>query len=601
MTSEKSKAPNVTLTDYKALCEKPQFPFEFGETTSIFNQMLTDEGERIHMPKNVKAPKAIFLGLILGLLVSSTLPAASNEDEFRITELSRILSGDGEGGAEIPAFHARSKRLFATNGVRNSIDIYDLSEPTKPQRINRVELKSYGTDVTSVAAGKNVIVAAVHKAELFSASGVPTTPSGVLVVMDIDGKVLSAPDLKGVLPDSVTFTPSGTTALVAIEGQPVCAKDDPATPNNESTDYSRAIDPKGGVSVVDLSVPSNPEVNFVSFDSFSVRALRAKGLALSSVVNDSSKDLEPEFIVALDDAKAYVTLQEANGLGVLDVKKGSWIDVRKAFESKLFETPIDTSDRDSGKGPRTYANVVGASQPDAIAGFKVGSGDYLVTANEGDAREYTCLNDDVRGSSLKVDSRRFPDWKTLSGSAELGRAKVNPNAGDRDGDGDIDTIHLRGSRSMTIYRNGIPIWDSQKLLEDIQISAFGVSNINGSHALSTDKLLVNYTPQDRSDDKGSEPEGVAVGTVSGSRIAVLGLERMSALVVFDISAPSAPTLIKWIQMLPITSTPVTQATAWSPEGIIFIPAEKSPNGKPLFISSYELSGSLAIHQIEKNS
>jgi hypothetical protein len=436
---------------------------------------------------------------------------------------------------------------------------------------------------------------------LFSASGVPTTPSGVLVVMDIDGKVLSAPDLKGVLPDSVTFTPSGTTALVAIEGQPVCAKDDPATPNNESTDYSRAIDPKGGVSVVDLSVPSNPEVNFVSFDSFSVRALRAKGLALSSVVNDSSKDLEPEFIVALDDAKAYVTLQEANGLGVLDVKKGSWIDVRKAFESKLFETPIDTSDRDSGKGPRTYANVVGASQPDAIAGFKVGSGDYLVTANEGDAREYTCLNDDVRGSSLKVDSRRFPDWKTLSGSAELGRAKVNPNAGDRDGDGDIDTIHLRGSRSMTIYRNGIPIWDSQKLLEDIQISAFGVSNINGSHALSTDKLLVNYTPQDRSDDKGSEPEGVAVGTVSGSRIAVLGLERMSALVVFDISAPSAPTLIKWIQMLPITSTPVTQATAWSPEGIIFIPAEKSPNGKPLFISSYELSGSLAIHQIEKNS
>ena len=509
--------------------------------------------------------------------------------------------GQKDNRAEIPAFHARSKRLFATNGVRNSIDIYDLSEPTKPQRINRVELKSYGTDVTSVAAGKNVIVAAVHKAELFSASGVPTTPSGVLVVMDIDGKVLSAPDLKGVLPDSVTFTPSGTTALVAIEGQPVCAKDDPATPNNESTDYSRAIDPKGGVSVVDLSVPSNPEVNFVSFDSFSVRVLRAKGLALSSVVNDSSKDLEPEFIVALDDAKAYVTLQEANGLGVLDVKKGSWIDVRKAFESKLFETPIDTSDRDSGKGPRSYINVVGASQPDAIAGFKIGSGDYVVTANEGDAREYSCLNDDVRGSSLKVDSRRFPDWKTWSASAELGRSKVNPNAGDRDGDGDLDTIHLRGSRSMTIYRNGIPIWDSGTLLEDIQISALGVNNINGSHSLSADKSVVNYTPQDRSDDKGSEPEGVAVGNVSGSRIAVLGLERMSALVVFDISAPSAPKLIKWIQMLPTTSTPVTQATAWSPEGIVFVSAENSPSGKPLFISSYELSGSLSIHQIEKNT
>lgn len=553
------------------------------------------------MKINQKTSSAVFLALTLGLLVNTTLPAVSNDDEFTITELSRIISGDGEGGAEIPAYHPGSKRLFATNGVRNSIDVYDLSDPSKPSRINRVELKAYGTDVTSVAAGKSVIVAAVHKAETYSANGTPTTPNGVLVVMDVNGKVLSAPDLKGVLPDSVTFTPSGTTALVAIEGQPVCAKDDPATTANESTDYLKASDPKGGVSVVDLITPVAPELTFIGFEGFSVSALRAKGLTLSSVVNDVSKDLEPEYIVALDNSKAYVTIQEANGLGVLDIENKSWLDVRRAFESKLSMTPIDTSDRDSGKGPRSYVNVVGASQPDAISGFKIGSGDYLVTANEGDAREYSCLNDDVRGSSLKVDSRRFPDWKNMSGSAELGRAKVNPNAGDRDNDGDIDTIHLRGSRSMTIYRNGIPIWDSGRLLEEIQISAFGVSNINGAHSLSADKSVVNYTPQDRSDDKGSEPEGVAVGTVSGSRIAVLGLERMSALVVFDISAPRAPTLIKWIQMLPITSTPAAQATAWSPEGVIFISAENSPNGKPLVISSYELSGSLAIHQIEKSS
>jgi hypothetical protein len=54
-------------------------------------------------------------------------------------------------------------------------------------------------------------------------------------------------------------------------------------------------------------------------------------------------------------------------------------------------------------------------------------------------------------------------------------------------------------------------------------------------------------------------------------------------------------------MLPTTSTPVAQATAWSPEGIVFVSAENSPSGKPLFISSYELSGSLSIHQIEKNT
>lgn len=543
----------------------------------------------------------VFFSLLFTLvfLLASVVPAKSNSGVFNITELSRIVSGDGEGGAEIPTYHPASKRLFATNGARNTVDVYDLSNPEKPVRINRVDLKNFGSDVTSVAAGRDVVVAAVHKAETFSANGVPSLPNGVLVVMDLDGKVISSPDLKGVLPDAVTFTPSGTQALVAIEGQPVCAKDDPATTINESTDYLKAVDPLGGVSIVDLSDPRNPDVSFVGFKGFTVSELRAKGLALSSVVNDASKDLEPEYIVALDEMKAYVTIQEANGIGVLDLQSQAWIDVRRAFESKLVGTPIDTSDRDSGRGPRSYANVVGASQPDAIAGFKIGSGHYLVTANEGDAREYSCLNDDLRASSLKVDSRRFRDWKTWSANSELGRSKVNPNAGDRDGDGDIDTIHLRGARSMTIYRNGAVLWDSGKLLEEIQTSAFGVQNINGSHSLSTDKSTVNYLPQDRSDDKGSEPEGIAVGIVGDARVAVLGLERMSALVVFDISNLRAPSLIKWIQMMPVTSTPVSQATAWSPEGVVFVPAEKSPNGKALFITSFELSGSLTIHQIEQ--
>lgn len=543
----------------------------------------------------------VFFSLLFTLvfLLANVVPAKSNSEVFNITELSRIVSGDGEGGAEIPTYHPASKRLFSTNGARNTVDVYDLSNPAKPVRINRVDLKNFGSDVTSVAAGRDVVVAAVHKAETFSANGVPSLPNGVLVVMDLDGKVISSPDLKGVLPDAVTFTPSGTRALVAIEGQPVCAKDDPATTINESTDYLKAVDPLGGVSIVDLSDPRNPDVSFVGFKGFTVSELRAKGLALSSVVNDASKDLEPEYIVALDEMKAYVTIQEANGIGVLDLQNRAWIDVRRAFESKLVGTPIDTSDRDSGRGPRSYVNVVGASQPDAIAGFKIGSGHYLVTANEGDAREYSCLNDDLRASSLKVDSRRFRDWKTWSANSELGRSKVNPNAGDRDGDGDIDTIHLRGARSMTIYRNGAVLWDSGKLLEEIQTSAFGVQNINGSHSLSTDKSTVNYLPQDRSDDKGSEPEGIAVGIVGDARVAVLGLERMSALVVFDISNLRAPSLIKWIQMMPVTSTPVSQATAWSPEGVVFVPAEKSPNGKALFITSFELSGSLTIHQIEQ--
>ena len=534
------------------------------------------------------------------LITAGQFPVRANEATVKITEISAI-SLDGEGSGEIATFHPGSKRIFATNGVKNSIDIFDISNVAAPKKVGSLSLSPYGNDVTSVAAGRDVVVAAVLVTETFSATGAPSTPNGKLVVFDTNGKVLSSPDILGVLPDSVTFAPNGTTALVAIEGQPVCAKDDPATTAKEDTDYLKASDPEGGVSIVDLTNPAAPVVKFAGFKQFNVAQMKAKGIAVSSVVNNVAKDFEPEFITAVDNKYAYVTIQEANAIGKLDIEAASFESVTRAFESKLSVTARDTSDRDSGAGPRNYANVVGASQPDAIASFKVGSGHYFVTANEGDAREYTCLNDDQRGSSLKVDSRRFSNWSTLSASAALGRAKVNPTIGDRDGDGDIDTIHLRGSNSMTMYRNGIALWDSGELLDQIQIKAFGVANINGSHSLSSDKSTMNYVGQDRSDDKGSEPEGVAVGMVGNTRVAILGLERMTALAVFDITQPRSPVFQEWLQMLPAKATPAKDVKHWSPEGIVFVPADKSPSGKALIITSYELSGSISIHQIEPRS
>jgi hypothetical protein len=534
------------------------------------------------------------------LITAGQFPVRANEATVKITEISAI-SLDGEGSGEIATFHPGSKRIFATNGVKNAIDIFDISNVAAPKKVGSLSLSPYGNDVTSVAAGRDVVVAAVLVTETFSATGAPSTPNGKLVVFDTNGKVLSSPDILGVLPDSVTFAPNGTTALVAIEGQPVCAKDDPATTAKEDTDYLKASDPEGGVSIVDLTNPAAPVVKFAGFKQFNVAQMKAKGIAVSSVVNNVAKDFEPEFITAVDNKYAYVTIQEANAIGKLDIEAASFESVTRAFESKLSVTARDTSDRDSGAGPRNYANVVGASQPDAIASFKVGSGHYFVTANEGDAREYTCLNDDQRASSLKVDTRRFPNWSTLSANAALGRAKVNPTIGDRDGDGDIDTIHLRGSNSMTMYRNGIALWDSGELLDQIQIKAFGVANINGSHSLSSDKSTMNYVGQDRSDDKGSEPEGVAVGMVGNTRVAILGLERMTALAVFDITQPRSPVFQEWLQMLPAKATPAKDVKHWSPEGIVFVSADKSPSGKALIITSYELSGSISIHQIEPRS
>ena len=546
-----------------------------------------------------KFPTAVVTAFTaLALITAGQLPALANGATVKITEVSSITSGDGEGSAEIGTFHAASKRIFATNGVKNTIDIFDISDVANPKKVGSVSLSPYGNDVTSVAAGRDVVVAVVNVADKFSATGVPTTTNGKIVVFDTNGKVLSSPDVLGVLPDSVSFAPDGTTALVAIEGQPVCAKDDPATAAKEDTDYSKASDPVGGVTVVDLSNPAAPVLRFAGFDQFSVTAMKAKGIAVSSVVNNVSKDFEPEFVSAVDNNYAFVTIQEANAIGKLNIRTATFENVTRAFESKLESVARDTSDRDAGAGPRNYKRVVGASQPDAIAAFKSGAGQYYVTANEGDAREYTCLNDDLRASALKVDPRRFPDWKAWSANAALGRAKVNPTNGDIDGDGDIDNIHLRGTNSMTIYRSGSVVWDSGELLDQIQTQAFGVANINGSHSLSSDKSTMNYVGQDRSDDKGAEPEGVAVGMVGDRRIAVLGLERMTALAIFDITDPKKPIFQEWLQMLPTKATPAKDVKHWSPEGIVFVPADKSPSGKALIITSYELSGSLSIHQIE---
>ena len=546
-----------------------------------------------------KFPTAVVTAFTaLALITAGQLPALANGATVKITEISSITSGDGEGSAEIGTFHAASKRIFATNGVKNTIDIFDISDVANPKKVGSVSLSPYGNDVTSVAAGRDVVVAVVNVSEKFSATGVPTTTNGKIVVFDTNGKVLSSPDVLGVLPDSVSFAPDGTTALVAIEGQPVCAKDDPATAAKEDTDYSKASDPVGGVTVVDLSNPAAPVLRFAGFDQFSVNAMKAKGIAVSSVVNNVSKDFEPEFVSAVDNNYAFVTIQEANAIGKLNIRTATFESVTRAFESKLESVARDTSDRDAGAGPRNYKRVVGASQPDAIAAFKSGAGQYYVTANEGDAREYTCLDDDLRASALKVDPRRFPDWKAWSANAALSRAKVNPTNGDLDGDGDIDNIHLRGTNSMTIYRSGSVIWDSGELLDQIQTQAFGVANINGSHSLSSDKNTMNYVGQDRSDDKGAEPEGVAVGMVGDRRIAVLGLERMTALAIFDITDPKKPIFQEWIQMLPTKATPAKDVKHWSPEGIVFVPADKSPSGKALIITSYELSGSLSIHQIE---
>ena len=67
--------------------------------------------------------------------------------------VGRYVSGAGLGGAEISAFDTASKRLFVTNGAKNTIDIVDISNLKKPKLIKAVSFTSAGaTGIQSVAA-----------------------------------------------------------------------------------------------------------------------------------------------------------------------------------------------------------------------------------------------------------------------------------------------------------------------------------------------------------------------------------------------------------------------------------------------------------------
>jgi hypothetical protein len=546
----------------------------------------------------MKRSLSLFSVVALVTSVGLSIPASANS-EFTITKLGVYNSLAGEGGAEISSYHAATKRVFITNGARNRVDIVSIADPTKPTFIDGIVITEYGDNITSVAAGKNVIAVAVHRSPTFAADGTPTIYSGRLVIMRPSGSIIRAIDLGGSQPDSVTFTPDGLTALVAIEGEPVCAKNNPATTADESKDYAFAKDPKGSVAIVDLRNPRTAKAKLAGFSSVTAESLRSQGMVVSLTAKDPAVDIEPEYVAPASNTKAYATLQEANGIAEIDIKTAKITKIFSAGSTDVSTTAFDLSDRDSSGGPATYSNVVALAMPDAIAAYSVGKDFYAVTANEGDDRaDWTCFTavDDKRAKDMKVDTTAFPTWSTISADAKLGRVKVNPNIGDANGDGLYEKLHLLSNRSFSIFKNGERIYDSGNLLEQLQISALGVANMNGEWNLTTGV----YSPQSRSDDKGPEAEGVTVGMVGSTRVAVIGMERMSALLFADITNPLAPTVIKWEQMMPLsTVVPGTMGLTWSPEGLYFVSSKDSPTGKALVLTSYEVSGSLSIHQIEK--
>lgn len=496
--------------------------------------------------------------------------SASALNITRLSSLGNSTNAANNFGAEIPAYDPSSRKLFVI-GPNNRLDIADISNPASPITLSSLDLSSYGAGVNSVAI-KNGIVALAMEAN-------PITNNGSVVFFDTNG-VFQSQVTVGALPDMLTFTPDGNRVLVANEGEP-----------------ANGVNPDGSVSIIDLSAGVlNPTVNTATFTSFNGQenTFRSQGVRIFPG-QTVSQDVEPEYITVSDDGTtAWVSLQENNAIAIVNIVNAQVTSILP-LGAKNFNASgngLDPSDQDgvvfggSANSPAVRINnwpVFGLYQPDTIATVTIAGQTYLISANEGDTR-----NEARRVSTLTLDPNAFPNAATLKLTQNLGRLDVSSIDG-LNAQGQYSQLFAYGGRSFSIWNvtNGLSqVFDSGDDFEQI-LAAFSTTPLTPS-IFNSDGTPSSF--DSRSDNRGPEPEGLALGTVGNRLYSFVGIERAGGFMVYDITNPSNPLLTNYIND--------SQLGDISPEGLLFIPAADSPNGTPLLIVANEVSRNVAIYSVE---
>ncbi|MHC4877098.1 MAG: choice-of-anchor I family protein [Planctomycetota bacterium] len=492
-------------------------------------------------------------------------PVASNA--FDLAPIGTFSTGIfDEGAAEILAHDPATQRLFFTNADANSIGVLDISNPTAPTSINTIDLTPFGAGVNSVAVHNGVVAAAVEAATV--------TDPGSVVFFDTDGNFLNSLTA-GALPDMLTFTPDGSTLLVANEGEP------------------DGVDPEGSVTIIDLTAPIDSltaaNVRTADFTAFNGTedALRMAGVRIFDGI-DAANDFEPEYIaISADSSTAFVTLQENNAVAVVDIATATVTEVQPlgTIDHSVAGFGIDPSDRDDGININNWP-VFGLFMPDAIASFDAAGQTFYVTANEGDDR-----GEDERIKDLTLDPTAFPNAAELQADEALGRLGVSTVDGDIDGDSDFDQLFSYGTRSFSIFdAAGNLVFDSGDDFESITANALPeFFNSNNDD---------NDSFESRSDNKGPEPEAVTTGVIGDRTYAFIGLERVGGIMVYDVTVPEEASFVTYVNNRDFSVDATDPAAGdLGVEGLAFIHAADSPTGTPLLATSNEVSGTVTIFAI----
>lgn len=482
--------------------------------------------------------------------------------------LNKISTYSGNG-AEISAFDPNTNQLFVVAGG-NFIDVIDMSEPVTPTQVMTIPLNTLGAGANSIAYNNGFIAIAVEANN--------KQENGIVGFYNVNGSFVVSVTV-GALPDMLTFTPNGNKVVVANEGEP-------------NDDYT--VDPEGSISVIDISggIPNLTQANVthIGFSDFNEGQSRHDELDSDIRIfgpgASVAQDLEPEYIaVAADSNSAWVSLQENNGLAIIDLSDNSVTAIKSLGykDHSIFPNELDPSDKDGGIFINKWP-VKGMYQPDAIVSYQVGGQTYIISANEGDARDYAGFSEETRVEDVILDSGSFTitDTQTLTKEAALGRLKITNTKGQITSTNVYTELYAYGARSFSIWSAaGELVYDSGSDIERITAS-FSPASFNANNASASDF-------DERSDDKGAEPEGVTKAVINGRTYAFIGLERIGGIIIYDVSNPNSPKFIEYVQ-------PDTGDVG--PEGLLFIPAAESPNGKNLLVVTYEESNTVATYEIK---
>lgn len=453
----------------------------------------------------------------------------------------------GDGVPEISAYDAATKTVFSTNSEAKEVDVIDISDLNNPEIKNPIDVTLYGGNVNSVACRNGLLAIAIEANE--------STDNGKVIVFETNNLTTPYAEITaGALPDMVTFTPDAKYIIAANEGEP-----------NDAYD----VDPKGSITLIEVETKTATQIFFDNFNSEEA-TLEDNGFRVFGPGADLSTDVEPEYITVSSDSKtAFIALQENNGIAKLDIDTKIITNIYPLGTKDYSEIAFDLSDRDDDIGNLKHWPVRSFYQPDAIDYFEIGGIGYIITANEGDARDYDGYSEEERGDDLTLDPTAYPNAAELQESQNLGRLKVTTANGDIDGDGDIDQIYGYGARSFSIWNTaGVQLYDSGNEFTLKTLYEFG-----------------NY-PENRSDDKGTEPEAVTTFVEGTNTFAVIGLERSGDVLVYNISDIYNPFFVQRLRNT-------------SPEGLTVVNAEDSPNGKTLLIVANEFPDTATLNIYSK--